>query len=492
MMLLSAPRASARALLPLALLAAGCPSKDDNPPKPATATAASSSEKPPAPPTARAATAGELAFRDAAKEAPPGWKGPRFKLSHDYPAAAPTCNAPWLKRKVSFTDPKQKWNDAWKGYVQDIIDYVREGQDPDLPDDVGWRAAVGGQPRWFHVPWMAYDGQRGREFVHGLTNELSTAESTFTPGRGRGLHHLPGAKPDGGVDPLFETWSVGFYNPCGGHVLGQVFPPSGEPQVQKDDKTAHLRARGMPFPEGTVVVKILNTTADESAVPYLKGSTSWQADGHKQLGPSKYATCDREVRKVHIVQMDLAVVDTRSPTRWVYTTLAYDGTLPGKTVLDRMKPIGVQWGSDPKTFPAVADRATKPTETLIAPVGAPEHYGCHGRLAGVVDQPDSSCVSCHMAAFTSPPGVLQQLGTNVPNPFNFDGICTTFNAANTSYFSDYVYPSPYPGGAFDAAIPLDSSLQVAVAFQQYAVFKNPGTPTGCPDPGQPKGGPQPK
>ena len=443
---------------------------------------------PPPPPPIPTPTAAELAFRDSVDAPPPGWTGPVFRLSHDYPTAPPLCEAPWLKRKVDFKAARGKWNDAWKGYVQDIVDYVRKGQEPDLPDNPGWRTQVDGQTRWFHIPWMAFDGQRGREFVHGLTNELSTAESTFRgPGRGHGLHRMPGAKARAGVDPLFETWSVGVYNPCGAASLGAGWPKSGEPATYIDEK-GRMLARGMPFPEGTVVVKVLNTTADESDVPYLKGSTSWQANGHKQTGPTTYSTCERAVRKVHLVQMDLAVVDERSPTRWVYTTLAYDGLLPGKTVWERMKPIGVQFGNDPDTFPAVAQgKSRPPRESILSPMNIPEHYGCNQRVAGVVDQPTSSCVSCHMGAYAAPPGVLQTQGTNVPAIFNFAGMCTEFNPANANYFSDYKYPAPYPGstGLIAAAIPLDSSLQVQVAFQQYAVYKNPRVARTCPDAGSP-------
>jgi hypothetical protein len=277
------------------------------------------------------------------------------------------------------------------------------------------------------------------------------------------------------------------YNPCGAFALGQAFPSSGDPAVER--KGARLFAKGLPFPDGTVVVKVLNTTADESAVPYLKGAPSWQANGHVQLGPAKYSTCDRKVRRVHLVQMDIAVVDSRSPTRWVYTTLAYNGFLPGKTVWDRLQPLGVQWGSDAKTFPAVARSASRPlSESVLAPTRLPEHYGCEKRLAGVVDQQNSSCVSCHMGAFAAPPGVRNIQGKNIPAIFSFPGMCADFNSANAKYFSDYKYPSEYPGkpNTFPNAIPLDSSLQLAVAFEQYAIFKNPGSlpKPACADPGQ--------
>ncbi|MBW8832573.1 MAG: hypothetical protein JF606_24875 [Burkholderiales bacterium] len=430
-------------------------------------------------------TTAELAFKSHVDQPPPGWTGPVFKLSDQYPATSPGCPSPWLKRKVDFKNAR--WDKAWEAYIQDIVDYVKEGQEVDLPNETGWRTAVAGSTRWFHVPWMAFDGQRGREFVHGLTNELSTSESVFRPGRGSGTHVLPGVKAVNGVDPLFETWSIGFYNPCGGASIGQQWPKSGDPDTYKDAKS-RLLARGMPFPEGTVVVKILNTTADERDVPYLKGSTTWQANGHVQESPTKYSTCVRKVRDVHLVQMDLAVVDLRSPTRWVYTTLAYDGTLPGKTVWDRMKPIGVQFGSDGKTFPAVPEAKSRPLhETALSPMNIPEHYGCNKRLAGIVDQADSSCVSCHMGAYAAAPGVVQVQGTNVPAIFNYPGICTEFNKANSQYFSDYSYPSAYPGstGEVAAAIPLDSSLQLQVAFAQYAVYKNPQLPRTCPDAGSP-------
>jgi hypothetical protein len=410
--------------------------------------------------------------------------GPRFKLSHDYPRQTPVCPAPWLKRKVSFSDTGADWND-WRAYIQDIVDYVKEGQDPNLPDDTGWQVRVNQETRWFHVPWMAYDRERGREFGHGLTNELSTALSTFHEGRGSGKERIFRAlRTNSDVDPLFETWSVGMYNPCGAWSLGQVFPESGVPAVHTEN--GRTFANGLPFPEGTLVIKILNTTADVSSVPYLRGSTGWQANAHVQYGPDKYSTCDRRVRMVHLIQIDLAVVDERSPTRWVYSTLAYNGDLPGKSVLDRVEPLGVQWGNDPHTFPAVTRAASLPlSETVLAPNSLPQHYGCEKRLAGAVDQANSSCVSCHMGAYAALPPYLNIQGVTIPAIFSFPGLCTDHNEGNEAYFSDYRYPQPFPSadqpGPFAQAIPLDSSLQLAVAFAQYATYISPrALPLSCP------------
>ena len=429
--------------------------------------------------SSRTTGAASPAFRNSVDSPPPNWKGPIFKLSHNYPKGQPVCVAPWLKRQVSFTSANPKWDD-WAGYVQDIIDYVKAGQDPNLTD--GWNTNVGGQTRWYHVPWMAFDGERGREFAHGLTNELSTALSKFIGvGRGTGKHTLPGAKSTGGVDPLFETWSVGMYNPCGGWSVGKVFPPSGDPAVYSEGGKNF--ARGMPFPEGTVVIKILNTTADQNAVPYLKGAPTWRANAHKQLSATEYSTCERQVRDVHLIQVDLAVVDSRSPTRWVYSTLAYDGTMRGRTVWDRLRPLGVQWGNDPLSFPAVPQSESQPLrETVLAPINVYEHYGCQKRLAGTVDQSNSSCVSCHMGAYAAPTPYLNLQGQTIPAIFSFCGMCTEHNPANKQYFSDQKYPATYPGNGFPNAIPLDSSLQLAVAFAQWAVYKHPNAvPVGCPD-----------
>jgi hypothetical protein len=436
-----------------------------------------------APAPAKADPAALFAFRDSADTPPGDWNGPKFKLSHNYPQQRPQCAAPWLKRSVNFNDPNPKWSD-WQGYVQDIINYVKEGQDPNMPDNVGWKTEVNSQTRWFHIPWMAYDPHGGREFVHGLTNELSTALSTFlnkpTSGRGSGKSQLPGLVKTGNVDPLFETWSIGMYNPCGAWSVGQAFPASGMPATYTDPKTGRLMARGLPFAEGTVVMKLLNTTADANSVPFLKGSTNWQANGHKKLvplptQPPDYTTYDRALTTVHLIQVDLAVIDPRSPTRWVYSTLAYDGTLPGATVWDRLTPLGVQWGSDPQSFPAVPQQQSKPLwQSVLAPTNLPEHYGCSKRLAGAVDNRASSCVSCHMGAFAAAPGVPGKQGTTIPSIFVPDSTCQSYSSISKNYFSNYKYPMPYPDatGLIKAAIPLDSSLQLQVAFNEYAQFAN--------------------
>lgn len=436
------------------------------------------------------------AFRNSADAAPPGWTGRVFQLSREYPTQKPDCFAPWLALPVAFDSPTPNWA-QWSAYTQTMLDYAFLGQDPNLPDETGWKAQIDGFTRWFHVPWMAYDGERGREFVHGLTNERSTPLSAFTGGvsiHGRGvgtnallaLKRRPG-EPVPVASTLYETWSVGMYNPCGAWSIGQIVPPTGVPATYQDGIGAN-RARGLPFEAGTMVVKILNTTATANDVPYLRGSTTWQANTHTRITPTTFQTCQRSLTNVHLVQMDIAVVDPRSPSGWVYTTFMYDGTLSGATVKDRMTPLGVQWGNDSTTFPAVPQAQSVPVrQTVMAPINIPEHNGCNGRLAGVADNPQSSCLSCHLGAFAPANGALAVPGTNVPNIFSFpdNTMCTTANAENQNYFATYRYPQPFPSGQFNSAIPLDTSLQVTVAFDEYAAFINqPLTPPACPPAGQ--------
>lgn len=77
------------------------------------------------------------------------------------------------------------------------------------------------------------------------------------------------------------------YNPCGAWLLGQVFPTLGVPAVHTDN--GRTLASGLSFAEITVVIKLLNTTADAAGVPYLRFSAEWKANGHVQFGPDKYS-----------------------------------------------------------------------------------------------------------------------------------------------------------------------------------------------------------
>ena len=89
----------------------------------------------------QAQSAADLAYRNAVTPPPPGWTGPVFQLSHNYPTADPGPCSPkvckWLaNKKVNFnlplTGPAPTWGPAWNNYIQAILDYVKQEQDPEL------------------------------------------------------------------------------------------------------------------------------------------------------------------------------------------------------------------------------------------------------------------------------------------------------------------------------------------------------------------------
>lgn len=451
------------------------------------------------------------AFRNAATAPPQNPDTPVFQLSRNYPhqpphplsEKCPESECPWLYVNVNFTpefprdkrDVKSpKWHgENWDVYLATILKYVRQGQTDDLNNKDGWRIDVNHRTRWFNVPWMAYDPTAGREYVHGTTNERTAQLSELI-----GPVHSPHAHtviageseeckakyPYG-----FESWSVGFYNEYGGYALGRAIPSTGVPQMS--EYMGVPMPAGLPFPEGTVVVKVLTSSVPPECVTYLKGAPAWQVDRHK-YSESKGYQCDREVQISHVVQMDVAVADSRSPIGWVYGTFAYDGDLPGNTFWDHLVPLGLQWGSDPWSFPAVPRGASLPLQQSVinTDVQTFQHLGCMDRLAGPVDNPQSSCTSCHASAYGVGRGALNKMGTNVPPSFGFAGMCEEFSQDNANYFQNQSAPQGFPGGLFPTAASLDTSLQLAVAFTQFGNFHTNHEPDACTDPNQIKPAPR--
>jgi hypothetical protein len=216
-------------------------------------------------------------------------------------------------------------------------------------------------------------------------------------------------------------------------------------------------------------------------VPYLKGSPEWQIDRHVMNPRTKGYTCERAVQISRMVQVDVAVTDPRSPTGWVYGTFAYDGNRPGSTFWDKLDPLGIEFGSDPWTFPAVpASESIPPQQSVINPhIGIAQHLGCEGRLAGPVDNAQSSCMACHGSAYAPPDGAPAQMGANVPPSFGFPGMCIQYSLANAAYFDNTIAPQKFSGGNYADAIPLDTSLQLEVAFTQFGQFNTYKQPNAC-------------
>jgi hypothetical protein len=152
------------------------------------------------------------------------------------------------------------------------------------------------------------------------------------------------------------------------------------------------------FPEGTVAGKLLFTTASEQEAPFLAGSPAWQAYVYANVNnPTPKASDPRGLVPVRLLQIDIAVKDRRAPLGWVFGTFVYGGgPRPGGKAgsgWTNVAPVGVMWGNDPPYRKQAAL-----SETWLNPAVQMPHVGYQGRLNGPVDNPMSSCMSCHSTA----------------------------------------------------------------------------------------------
>lgn len=166
------------------------------------------------------------------------------------------------------------------------------------------------------------------------------------------------------------------------------------------------------MPEGTVGAKLLFTTAPVSEVPFLAGAPEWDAYVYadpNDTNPSP--TSPRAVMKVRLLQIDIAVKDSRAKeTGWIFGTFVYGGGpggQPGNGWFN-VAPVGVMWGNDP------GYSGTGPlTQTWLNPEVHMPHVGYQGRLNGPVDNPISSCMSCHATA-ELPQGTMVTVRSRTP------------------------------------------------------------------------------
>jgi hypothetical protein len=355
-------------------------------------------------------------FPDAHDPPPSGWTGPVFRLKQDYPATRPAAgNQPWMQ--FSFrTQPNE--------YMRAVLNYALEGN-----REVDFNVQNNAVRGWYHAPWM-HAGDAGREFIHGLTRERSS--------RPRELHPNQAG--------TWQNWAVSIYNPRGGYTIGRVWrnPNSPDPGVAK-------------FPTGAVSIKLIFTEAPVSEVPYLAGSVEWQADINRANNAAPRPT-------LRLLQMDIAVRDTRatSTTGWVFGTFVYDSSAPGATPWDKLVPVGLMWGNDP----ALVGTTTPLKETKInASLQIPQHLGFEKRLNGPVDNPRSSCTSCHSTAQIDP-DLSRSARAAIP-PAN-----ATLQTLRL-YFRNIKSGQPFDTGTLS----LDYSLQLQNGIANWAQA-NPGGPQG--------------
>ena len=299
-------------------------------------------------------------FADSREKPPANYNGPVFELSQDFPKQLPPEeNLPWQKYDFKTQMPE---------YMAAVLDYIMDGN---------IEAQFAGQNnetrKWFHAPWLHY-GVSGREYSHGLTMERNSRPGELSYGQTK----------------QYQNWGIGMYNPRGAYTLGQVWKDPENPNV-----------KNVNFAEGAVSFKLLFTEAPVKDVPYLKGAPELTANIYRESASPMPEDMPKSLRNVRLLQIDVAIKDKRATeTGWVLGTFVYDGTMNNSNPWRNVKPVGVAWGNDPDITRMRVFLGEKLKEQTLSrdPELPPQHLGWAGRLNGPVDNPNSSCMSCHSKA----------------------------------------------------------------------------------------------
>jgi hypothetical protein len=390
-----------------------------------------------------ASTGGSLPFPDFGfLPSPADYHGDVFKLSQNYPTSKPGPDK--LPDFFKKFPPKPSPDFAvWREYMMAIRDYCFEGN-----VEVDWRVEGNKARSWYHIPWQHY-GPAGREGIHGLTKEAPVKPGQLGPNQGR---------PN--PNDYYQTYAVGFFNEFGGYTIGQVWTDHMNPNPGVTSEPGG-------FLNGTTISKLLFVDVPSNQVDSLANPQQWQA--YIQAG---YFNATRSVRTVSLIQMDIAVRDERAPLGWVFGTFQYNGALSNSVRWKNLVPVGVVWGNDPMITNDAYSNPT-PTNTKINPtlnetaINAdthelpPTHLGWNGRLNGPVDNPRSSCLSCHMTAET--PAYTAQSPLFLANPPAIG------SQAWMHWFQNIKCSQPFDRGANSA----DFSLQLSLGLANFEQSKAP-------------------
>lgn len=364
-------------------------------------------------------------FADYVDSIPPGFSGRRFRLSQNYPSSPATAAGSYPWDGQDFRTAAEA-----VAYLTSVRNYVYEGM---VAAD--WYLEDNAVRRWYHVPWM-HTGRNPREFVRGLTQERPLTGPEL--GIRRGV--------------TVQNWAVGFYNEVGAASIGATW---ADPRVP-DAALAQAAV-------GTVVAKLLFSAAaptDFEAGDILDGSAEWTANIHVAGGGA-----DKVLRSVRLLQIDIAVRDARAgASGWVFGTFAYDHANPAPDPFARMVPVGLMWGNDPTLTLSEYRAGRRPVESIINPAApgyALGHLGLAGRLNGPVDNPASSCLSCHSTAQT--PVLAPMIAFS--NCSETAALLWFRNLPGSQAFGGADSSTCQPQGGGPAPVALDYSLQQAVAFR---------------------------
>jgi hypothetical protein len=363
------------------------------------------------------------------------------------PAPATTvAAAPWLA--FDFHVPAQRLS-----YLNALKDYALLG----MPA-VDFVAQKNAQRRWFHVPMMTTSPFSRREPYHGTTKEraLQASEHSWIVAGNQ-----------------LQSFAIGYYNFLGSYTVGQVFHDP-DPALSDPAKAS--------FIDGTMVFKLIFAEHDPAQIVAasdpMVGSPQWQVqDVQAPSGP---------LVNVRLLQMDIAVKDPRATqSGWVFATYVYDKSMAAEPEpWRRLTPIGLQWGNDPDvTGPAVGTLDETWINTAAIPSVFQNKLGRDGRLNGPVDNPASSCLSCHSTAQVvtgaSPVGAFRGVRLVPAGPCSNTQDMTWFrNIASGTAFGTMnnsgggcTPVSPQPGSP--PLHDLDYSLQLADGLESLLFYLNP-------------------
>lgn len=365
---------------------------------------------------------------------PSQYKGPLFKLSHNWPTSAlpPLNPAPWSKAigggKITVQNAAT--------YVAALKEYVGPVARKLLLDPNFDAAAA----HWYSEPWLGSI----RESIHG-----TYAAGTFGPGI------FPGT----GLKTTFDTHVLTYYDERAAYTLHKVW---GTDALDPAIKTANFQ-----FPEGSVVVKAAIFVSDDPKIqtnwwPVTNGAAMWPLF----LSIPAQATKPNPTTVVngYVMQFDIIVKDSVSApqTGWVFSTLVYDVSAGGADPWDKMVPLGAMWGNDPESNSALKSPPPLKENWINrkAPLYSTQTLGWGGRLSGPNDGarndiqvgktvmknfPDSSCMSCHSPAEWQPQQhkMMSFLLPSYPNP----NPGPPFKTCPDGKPSDPYICSPAPGSA---------------------------------------------
>jgi hypothetical protein len=219
-----------------------------------------------------------------------------------------------------------------------------------------------------------------------------------------------------------QNYGVIYYDPMAASMLNNVWADLYEPDLSK-----------LPFPDGSIVVKIEAATVQPGEWPgpdgtsVLAGAAEWSVyrpttDAQKAHQSDPSVKLKNVVQSVYPFQWAVKIKDSKvSPdTGWVYMAFVFDATAPGNSPWDKFVPAGAMWGNDPgsATRPDGRPESGGLTETWVNPDAPPffaDTLGWGGRLAAPMDVAvrhdvilpsgqrftgadgfrASSCLSCH-------------------------------------------------------------------------------------------------